>query len=216
MDIKNNVVSFIKRKRMHLESLQEARFDRGEKEILRILDDDSLKDSFPAPLPFISFLIWFFILLFPLILILDPSSYFARDFKLARLAHYYVPLILTLLVFWINQKFTVRHFFFKRKYLLYFVCNFGLIFICLFIREIMTFMMERSAGDTWFDFFSSYCFSQTREHFSIWTVVSFSIFVLMVCICSIFISIFTRQTIRAFLIREQHAQQHFLAHFYRP
>lgn len=182
--------------------LQEAQFDRGERELAKFLQDKEVKD-YPIPTIVLSFLIWGFILCFPLVFILDPSSSLTSNVTLQGLVAYYVPLASTMVIFFVNQKILVAKFFFKKKYILFLICNALMLFVAIFLREIFTFVMNLSPGDNIDVFFSSYCFSSMRSHFSAWTVITFIIIWSMVCIISILTSIVMRLIMRAFILREK-------------
>ncbi len=202
MNVKGTVVEFLKRQRRHLEDLQEARFDRSEKELMQLLNDEYVKDSFPVPGPAIAILVWGFVILFPLLLLFDPSNQYANRVDVSSLITYYVPLVSTFVVFWLNQKILVPKLFFRKKYFKYLFANGLLIVLSLFCRECFSFMAERAPDQTWEYFFKNYSFS-AQGHFTIWTFISFNIFLLMVCFCSILICMFSRQVTRAFVIRER-------------
>lgn len=199
--LKEKIVSFLENHRNRLAELQEATFDRGEKELAKIMNDDKIKDTFPAPIPIIALLVWAFILLFPLVLLLDPSNYYAKNFEMHSVLGYYVPLLATCLIFWINQKLFVPKFFFGKKYVKFFAGNAILVFLSFVCREFAGFFLTRRPGMGIHDFFSDYITSP--NHFTLPSIVSFLLILFMVCLCSILISVFTRQTMRAFVIRER-------------
>jgi len=186
-----------------MSTLQEDQFDKGEKELIAILDSDNAKDYFPVPASFLMAMVWLFVLLFPLILLLDPSAPIAENSSLKTLAGYYVPLCSTMLIFVLNQRFLVKYFFFKKKYALYILGNSLAFAFVLFCREIVVFLSARDSCEDWRVFFGSYCFRSARDHFTGWTVVSFLIILAAICSLSIIISIFSRQLIRAFIAREK-------------
>lgn len=186
-----------------LSSLQEDQFDRGERELIAILGDDESKSFFPVPATLLMVLVWSFILFFPLIILLDPSGSVGDDVTMGALGRYYLPLLSTMLIFFLNQRILVPKFFFKKKYVRYFVCDSILFVIVLFCRELYSFltMPESSGGIA--EFFGSYCFRTVRDHFSVWTLVSFMIILSTISFLCIIISVFSRQLIRAFIIREK-------------
>lgn len=199
--VKNGLKEFVDKHRRRLAELQEASFDRGEKELVKMMNDDKIKDTFPAPIPIIALLVWAFILLFPLVLLLDPSNYYAKNFEMHSVLGYYVPLLATCLIFWINQKLFVPKFFFGKKYVKFFAGNAILVFLSFVCREFAGFFLTRKPGMGIHDFFSDYITSP--NHFTLPSIVSFLLILFMVCLCSILISVFTRQTMRAFVIRER-------------
>ncbi len=201
MGAKNRIIDFFKRQRRHLQELQEASFDRSEKEFLKIMNDENIKDTFPVPAGVIAALVWSFILLFPLTLMLDPSNNYIEKTDLNAFVAYYAPLLSTILVFGLNQSILVPKCFFRKKYVKYIIGNGILVSLCLFFRELLTFFVNRGSGESIGYFFNTYIF-ESREHFSGWTVMGFHIILVTVCLCSILISILSRQTIRAFVIRE--------------
>jgi len=182
--------------------LQEAQFDRGERELIQLLADEELKD-YPIPTFVLSILIWGFIIIFPLIFILDPSSSLKSSVTLQGMVAYYIPLISTMVIFYINQRILVKKYFFTKKYIPFLVINALMLFIVIFLREIFTFVLTRTPEDTIGVFFNSYCFSSMRDHFSIWTVVTLFVIWAMVCIISIVTSIVMRLIMRAFILREK-------------
>ncbi len=199
--VKNGLKEFVDKHRRRLAELQEASFDRGEKELVKIMNDDKIKDTFPAPIPIIALLVWVFILLFPLVLLLDPSNYYAKNLEMHSVLGYYVPLLTTCLIFWTNQKLFVPKFFFGKKYVKFFSGNAILVFLSFVCREFVGFFLTRKPGMGMHDFFSDYITSP--NHFTLPSIVSFLLILFMVCLCSILISVFTRQTMRAFVIRER-------------
>lgn len=201
MGAKKRIIDFFKRQRRHLQELQEASFDRGEKEFLKIMNDENIKDTFPVPGGVIIILVWSFMLLFPLMLMLDPSNNYVEKADLKAIVAYYVPLLSTVFVFGMNQSILVPKCFFKKKYVKYIIGNGILVSLCLFFRELLAFLVERGNGESIGYFFNTYIF-ESRGHFTGWTVLSFHIILAIVCLCSILISILSRQTIRAFVIRE--------------
>ena len=60
----NSVKKFLKNQRNWLAELQEAQFDRGERELVALLKDESIK-YYPVPTYAVVLLAWVFILLFP-------------------------------------------------------------------------------------------------------------------------------------------------------
>lgn len=184
-----------------MQNLQEARFDRGEKELLEIMNDENIKDTFPAPIPIITVLVWGFILLFPLLIILHPGKFSTGHLDMIGIVEYYVPLLMTFFIFWGNQKYMVPKLFFKRKYVKYILGNCICMMFSVLCREVFLFLATRGPADTWKSFFETSAIF--TGHVSFWGTVTIFFSLLMVCLCSILINVFTRQTMRAFVIRER-------------
>ena len=104
--ILERVKLFFSNLRMWLAELEEARFDRGEREIVALIEDESIK-LYPVPSYAVSILVWFFILIFPLILILDPTAPMANEFDLWNMVSFYVPLLATMIIFFVNLRILV-------------------------------------------------------------------------------------------------------------
>lgn len=200
---KNVFVRFFQSKRETFESLQEISFERNEKRVLHLLNSSEEHFDFPIPtfVPFL--LLWLFILFFPLVLILDPGYLPAHEINTRNMLGFYLPLILTLFIFQVNQKILVSKFIFKKRYAIYFICNFILVGIALGIREVAFFLVERDSSESWGYFFTTYCFSAVKGHFSIWSVVSYVILVTFVCVICVFYQMVFRQILKAFILREQ-------------
>lgn len=200
---KNPLIRFFNDKRSLFESLQEMSFERGEKKLIDILNSENEVLNYPIPafVPF--FLLWLFILLFPLMLILDQGFFSSGNVDLRSTLSFYVPLLLTLCIFQVNQKFLVPGCIFKKHYLRYFVSNLVLVMVALVVREVVFFFLDRSPGDSWGYFVTSYCFSAVKGHFTLWTALSFVFFVGFICIICVAYHIMLRQIIRAFIKREQ-------------
>lgn len=201
MNIKSRILEFFNKQRRHLQSLQEARFDRGEKELVELMNDENIKDTFPAPIPIIAALVWGFILLFPLLLILHPGNFSSNHVELSYIVEYYVPLLMTFFIFWGNQKYMVPKWFFKKKYVKYILGNCICMLSAVLCREVFLFLATRGPDDTWRTFFETSTIF--KGHVSVLATVIICISLFMVCLCSILISVFTRQTMRAFVIRER-------------
>ena len=195
--------AFLRRNYERFAELQEAQFEKNERKLIEIMGDE--KDvQYPIPTFVLMILIWLFILLFPLILLLDPT-YPLTGVSFINLATYYLPLLATFLTFLVNQHYLVPKCFFRKRYVVFFAGNALLLFVSLLGREIFYFLVQRKAGEGIIDFFSSYCFSAGpgRGHFSIWTVLVFVIALAAICFVCILISMFTRLIIRAFILREK-------------
>lgn len=200
---KNPLVRFFDEKRSLFESLQEMSFERGEKKLIDILNSENEVLNYPVPtfVPF--FLLWVFIILFPLMLIVDQGYFSLKEIDVRNILSFYVPLLLTLCIFQINQKFLVPGFIFKKRYLRYFISNIVFVLVALFIREVIFFLFDRAPEDSWGYFVSSYCFSAVKGHFTLWTVLSFVFFVGFICLICVAYHVMLRQIIRTFVKREQ-------------
>jgi len=197
------VKRFFHKKRTLFENLQEASFKRSESILLDTLHSESLTINFPFP-PFVPIILaWIFIILFPLAFILDPSFSQQGDLNIKRIVGFYIPLLATGLIFYINQKYLVRKCIFKKHYIRYFIFNFFLLFLLFVFREVAFFLVERSSDEYVTVFFTKYCFSAFKGHINFSVIISFSILVAFVCVTSVFYTIILRQTVRTFLQREQ-------------
>lgn len=192
---------FIQKMRNFLSVLQEMDFERNEEKVRKILEDDREFIRFPIPIFLPALLIWLFMLLFPLVFIMDPSN--ASSVNLNGLLTFYFPLLCTLLIFMLNQRYLVPLCIFKKRYGLYFLSNSVLVFATLFLREVMLFVMERTPDDGVSYFFDAYCFSSLKGHFSFGTVATFVMLVSLVCLICVFYHLTLRQIMRAFILREQ-------------
>lgn len=199
----NIVTHFVNKQRAKLSSLQEADLERGERQLVQLLGtEEERKNHFPVPGIFIGILIWVFIIFFPLMMILDPAESVYNPVNIHSAVKFYAPLLSTMLVFLMNQRLLVPKFFFRKKYGLYLAFNTLLMFFVLLVRESVSFLMTRSPNQGIAYFFNDYAFSQGRDH-TIWGILTFMVFVGIVCLCCILISVFTRQIIRAFIMREK-------------
>lgn len=200
---KKVVTKFFETKRETFEEIQEASFQRSEKLLVDVLKEKVGTLNYPFP-PFVPIaLAWIFIILFPLAFILDPSFTTSLDMSSRKIIGFYLPLLATALIFFINQKTLVRSCIFKKHYVRYFIYNSFLLIGLLLLREVALFLTDRSAGEGIAEFFSTYCFSTIKGHFSIRTVISFALMVSFVCVTSVFYNIILRQTLKAFLQREK-------------
>ncbi len=198
-----NRKSFIQKTRNKLAVLQEMDFERNEKKVRELLEDDRELRQFPIPLFVPMLFVWLFMIVFPLVLILDPSSASSVSVNINSLISFYYPLLCTLFIFFLNQKFLVPSFIFKKRYAIYFVCNSILIFAALFVREVAFFLIERTPGEGISDFFELYCFSFLKGHFGLSTVLIFVVLVCLVCVLCVVYHLMVRQIVRAFVLREQ-------------
>jgi len=196
-------LGFFQRTRNKFAVLQEIGFERNENKLRELLKDDRNLVQFPIPLFLPALLVWLFMLLFPLVLILDPTNALKMSVNVKGLLGFYLPMLSTLFVFILNQKFLVPQLVFKKRYAIYFICNSVLLVATLFFREVVFFMMERSPSDGVGYFFSSYCFSFVKGHFGFWPIASFTILVSFVCVLCVLYHVMFRQIVRAFVLREQ-------------
>lgn len=197
-----SISAFLRQNKERFAALQEAQFDKGERKLAEMMQDKDIRD-YPVPTFVLPVLIWGFILCFPLVFILDPSSSLTSSVTLQGLVGYYVPLVSTMVIFFVNQKILVAKYFFKKKYITFFVCNAVMLFLAILLREVFSYVMLHTPDDTVGTFFSSYCFSSVKSHFSAWTVFTFFIIWSMVCLISILTSIVMRLIVRAFILREK-------------
>ena len=198
------VTKILESNRETFEGIQEASFLRSEKFINDLLREEKKNINYPIP-PFVPLLlIWIFILLFPLATFLDPSVITSPKINARGVVGFYIPFITTTLIFFINQKFLVPSCMFKKHYFSFVFHNTVLVIGAIFVREVAFFLLERNPGEGIAYFFTSYCFSNMKDgHFSIITVILFSILVGFVCGISILYNIVLRHTLRAFILREQ-------------
>lgn len=200
---KNALYRFLQNKRDVFQSLQEIDFERSEKRLKSLMDSEEGKNDYPIPTFVPVLLVWLFIMLFPLAMIVDPGYMLNHEVNVRSLVSYYVPLVTTILIFLLNQKYFVPRCIFNRRYILYFICNSFAIGIALFLREVIFFLIDRAPGDGIVFFFNNYCFSFAKGHFTIWTVISYGFLVCFVCIICVIYHIMLRQIIKAFIQREQ-------------
>ncbi len=198
-----NRLSFIQKTRNKLAVLQEMGLERNENKLRKLLKDERDLVPFPIPLFLPAFLVWLFMLLFPLVLILDPTNALKMSDNVKGLVGFYLPMLSTVFIFILNQRFLVPQLVFKKRYAIYFVCNAILVVATLFFREVAFFVMERTSNEGVADFFSSYCFSFVKGHFGVWPVISFTILVAFVCVLCVLYHVMFRQIVRAFVLREQ-------------
>ena len=198
-----NHPSFIQKTRNKLAVLQEMGLERNENKLRELLKDERDLVPFPIPLFLPAFLVWLFMLLFPLVLILDPTNALKMSGNVKGLVGFYLPMLSTVFIFILNQRFLVPQLVFKKRYAIYFVCNAILVVATLFFREVAFFVMERTSNEGVADFFSSYCFSFVKGHFGVWPVISFTILVAFVCVLCVLYHVMFRQIVRAFVLREQ-------------
>lgn len=200
---RNAINRFFHDKRTLFQSLQETSFERSEKKLGELLNTENDPIDYPIPIFLPVLLIWLFMLIFPVVLILDPGYFPGNKVDIKSFVSFYLPLLLTLCMFLLNQKVLVPKFVFKKHYIHYFVLNAVLILIALFLREVTYFFQERLPGDSWNYFFNVYCFSEVKGHFSIWTVVTFVLLVVLVCFICVVYQMTLRQIVKTFIRREQ-------------
>lgn len=200
---KNAFYRFFQNKRNVFKSLQEMDFERNEKRLKLLLETEDGELNYPIPVFVPVLLIWLFAILFPLVMIVDPSYMLDNGVNMHGLIGFYVPLIMTALIFQLNQRIFVPRCIFKKHYVAYFVYNALVVGIALFIREVSLFIVDRSPDDGIAFFFSNYCFSYAKGHFSAWTLISFILLVCFVCVICVVYHIMLRQIIKAFIQREQ-------------
>ena len=198
------VTKILENQRGTLEGMQEASFSRSEKYLMDLLKEETKSISYPIP-PFVPLLlIWIFVLLFPLATFLDPSVITSPKINAKGVVGFYVPLITTTLIFFLNQKFLVPSCIFKKHYIPFVIHNALLVIGAIFVREVAFFLLERGPDEGIRYFFTSYCFSNMKGgHFSFITVILFSILVGFVCGISVLYNIVLRHTLRSFIQREQ-------------
>ena len=79
--------------------LQEIGFERNENRLRELLKDERDLVQFPIPLFLPAFLVWLFMLLFPLVLILDPTNALNMSVNIKGLVGFYLPMLSTVFVF---------------------------------------------------------------------------------------------------------------------
>lgn len=200
---RNAINQFFHDKRALFESLQENSFERGEKKLIELLSSENEPLDYPIPIFMPVVLVWLFLLIFPVVLIVDPGYILKNNVDAKSVVGFYLPLLLTLCMFLLNQKVLVPKFVFKKLYVHYFVSNSVLLMIALFLREVTYFFLERTPGDSWGYFFKVYCFSEVKGHFSFWTVVVFVALVVIVCFICVVYQMMLRQIVKTFILREQ-------------
>ena len=199
----DNHASFIQKTRNKLAVLQEMDFERNETKVRNLLKDERELIQFPIPIFVPTLFVWLFMIVFPVVLILDPSNDSSVSANVNSLIAYYFPLLCTLFIFFLNQKYLVPLFIFKKRYAIYFVSNAVLVFAALFAREVTFFLIERTPDEGFSHFFTDFCFSSLKGHFGIGTVLTFVILIVLVCVICVVYHLMVRQIVRAFVLREQ-------------
>ena len=203
-NVSKAVTKLLQTNKSTFENMQETSFLRSEKLIKDLLREEKKSFNYPIP-PFVPLLlIWIFVILFPLATFLDPSVITSPKINARGVIGFYVPLITTTLIFFINQKFLVPSCIFKKHYIPFFIHNAVLVIGAIFVREVAFFLLERNPGEGISYFFSSYCFSNMKGgHFTFMTVILFTILVGFVCGISVLYNVVLRHTLRTFIQREQ-------------
>lgn len=200
---KNSAIKrFFSKNRLSFEKLRETDFDKLEKRLLDVMErEEQIKFSVPSFV--LPLLVITFILVFPTLFLLDPSYTSESNYNLRNLVNFYYPLFSMIAIFSLNQKILVPDCVFRKHYFLYFVYNALLIALFSFLREVIMFLIDRTPENTWGYFFTEYCYSSIKNHFSYWTILSMFIFVCIVCLISVSYHLVSRQFLRAFMLREQ-------------
>ena len=200
---KNSAIKrFFSKNRLSFEKLRETDFDKLEKRLLDVMErEEQIKFSVPSFV--LPLLVITFILVFPTLFLLDPSYTSESNYNLRNLVNFYYPLFSMIAIFSLNQKILVPDCVFRKHYFLYFVYNALLIAFFSFLREVIMFLIDRTPENTWGYFFTEYCYSSIKNHFSYWTILSMFIFVCIVCLISVSYHLVFRQFLRAFMLREQ-------------
>ena len=201
MESEKNKIS-ISKLRQRWQGAQERDFDRYEKKIREILEQED-KLSFPVPAYVPQILIFLFILIFPVLYIGDPVTRSAIGLDWRELMNFYFPVLMCIGVFGLNLNFLVPNYILEKHYVAYFIYNSILILVTCFLREVVFFFIDRSPGQGLGFFLESYMFSSVKEHFSYWTVFSFAVLVSLVCVICVFYRLISAQILRGFVVREQ-------------
>lgn len=193
---------FFYKNRQSLEKIRETDFDKLEK-LLRDVVEREGRMTFPIPTFVLPLLVMAFILVFPTMFLLDPNYSSESNYNLRSLVNFYYPLFSMIAIFSLNQKFLVPDCIFRKHYFLYFVYNSLMIAVFSFLREVVMFLIDRTPDNTWGYFFTEYCYSSIKNHFSYWTIVSMLVLVSIVCLISVSYHLVARQFLKAFILREQ-------------
>ena len=188
--------------RQRWQGAQERDFDRYEKKIREILEQEE-KLSFPVPAYVPQILIFLFILIFPMLYIGDPVTRSAIGLDWRELMNFYFPVLMSIGVFGLNLNFLVPNYILNKHYGIYFVYNAVVILVTCFLREVVFFLIDRAPDQGANYFFNSYMFSSVKGHFSYWTVFSFVVLVCLVCVICVFYRLISAQILRGFVVREQ-------------
>ena len=188
--------------RQRWQGAQERDFDRYEKKIREILEQEE-KLSFPVPAYVPQILIFLFILIFPMLYIGDPVTRSVIGLDWRELMNFYFPVLMCIGVFGLNLNFLVPNYILNKHYGIYFVYNAVVILVTCFLREVVFFLIDRAPDQGANYFFNSYMFSSVKGHFSYWTVFSFVVLVCLVCVICVFYRLISAQILRGFVVREQ-------------
>lgn len=188
--------------RQRWQGAQERDFDRYEKKIREILEQEE-KLSFPVPAYVPQILIFLFILIFPMLYIGDPVTRSVIGLDWRELMNFYFPVLMSIGVFGLNLNFLVPNYILNKHYGAYFVCNAVVILVTCFLREVVFFLIDRAPDQGVNYFLNSYMFSSVKGHFSYWTVFSFVVLVCLVCVICVFYRLISAQILRGFVVREQ-------------
>ena len=199
---KSVISRFFSKNRLNFDKIRETDFVKLEKRLKDVVEREE-QIKFSVPTFVLPILVITFILVFPTLFLLDPNYSSESNYNLRNLINFYCPLFSMIAIFSLNQKILVPDCIFRKHYFLYFVYNVLLIALFSFLREVVMFLVDRTPGDTWSYFFTEYCYSSIKNHFSYWTIVSMLIFVCIVCLISVCYHLVGRQFLRAFILREQ-------------
>ena len=188
--------------RQRWQGAQERDFDRYEKKIREILEQEE-KLSFPVPAYVPQILIFLFILIFPMLYIGDPVTRSGIGLDWRERMNFYFPVLMSIGVFGLNLNFLVPNYILNKHYGIYFVYNVVVILVTCFLREVVFFLIDRAPNQGANYFFNSYMFSSVKGHFSYWTVFSFVVLVCLVCVICVFYRLISAQILRGFVVREQ-------------
>lgn len=192
----------ISKLRQRWQGAQERDFDRYEKKIREILEQED-KLSFPVPAYVPQILIFLFILIFPMLYIGDPVTRSVIGLDWRELMNFYFPVLMSIGVFGLNLNLLVPNYILNKRYGIYFVYNAVIILVTCFLREVVFFLIDRAPDQGVNYFFNSYMFSSVKGHFSYWTVFSFVVLVCLVCVICVFYRLISVQILRSFVVREQ-------------
>ena len=193
---------FFSKNRLNFEKIRETDFDKLEKFLRDVVEREG-RMTFPIPTFVLPLLVVAFILVFPTMFLLDPNYSSESNYNLQSLVNFYYPLFSMIAIFSLNQKFLVPDCIFRKHYFLYFVYNTLMIAVFSFLREVIMFLIDRTPDNTWGYFFTEYCYSSIKNHFSYWTIVSMLVLVSIVCLISVSYHLVARQFLKAFILREQ-------------
>ena len=181
--------------------VRRERMENREERLFRQLFAAS-PDKYPLPSwkPFA--LVWLFMLIFPLMFARPAEP--GQTVSLWDLMQFYIPLVITGIVFSLNQYILVARYFVRKKYKRYFFWNAAIILFCLFCREAIYYVMEGESSHGIVYFFTTYCFSSSRYHsMSILGVILFVVVVYIVCAMCVLFNMSMRRTMLAFVNRDR-------------